>query len=243
MTKQSRRASRLRGLRTGFQPAARRQGDRRATWNSVCAEEGAGDRRVEGDRACLRRGAGAGGLRRRAGVAHRGRPRQAARQDQGQAQCRGAAIIALDLGDSKNVDTLAAECADTDILVNNAGAIPGGNIAQIDEARWRQAWDLKVFGYINMTRRFYALMARAQERRHRQHPRRRRREPRFRLCRRLVGQCLADGVHPRDGRHRAARQAAGHRHQPRPGDDRAADHPDEDARRRPISATRRNGPN
>src|SRR5262249_22301691 len=28
----------------------------------------------------------------------------------------------------------------------------------IDEARWRNAWDLKVFGYINMTRRFYALM-------------------------------------------------------------------------------------
>jgi 3-oxoacyl-[acyl-carrier protein] reductase len=67
--------------------------------------------------------------------------------------------FALDLSDSKNVDKLAAECADTDLLVNNAGAIPGGNIAQIDEARWRQAWDLKVFGYINMTRRFYALMA------------------------------------------------------------------------------------
>ncbi len=65
----------------------------------------------------------------------------------------------LDLSQSKNVDTLAAECADIDILVNNAGAIPGGNIAQIDEVRWRAAWDLKVFGYINMTRRFYALMA------------------------------------------------------------------------------------
>ena len=34
-----------------------------------------------------------------------------------------------------------------------------GNIAEIDEARWRAAWDLKVFGYVNMTRRFYALMA------------------------------------------------------------------------------------
>jgi 3-oxoacyl-[acyl-carrier protein] reductase len=66
---------------------------------------------------------------------------------------------ALDLSRSTNVDTLAAECPDIDILVNNAGAIPGGNIAQIDEARWRDAWDLKVFGYINMTRRFYALMA------------------------------------------------------------------------------------
>ncbi len=66
---------------------------------------------------------------------------------------------ALDLSDGKNVDKLAAECPDIDILINNAGAIPGGNIAQIDEARWREAWDLKVFGYINMTRRFYALMA------------------------------------------------------------------------------------
>jgi 3-oxoacyl-[acyl-carrier protein] reductase len=65
----------------------------------------------------------------------------------------------LDLSDSRNVDKLAAECADTELLVNNAGAIPGGDIAQIDEARWRTAWDLKVFGYVNMTRRFYALMA------------------------------------------------------------------------------------
>ena len=64
----------------------------------------------------------------------------------------------LDLSDSRNVDKLAAECADLDILINNAGAIPGGNIDAVDEARWRQAWDLKVFGYINMTRRFYALM-------------------------------------------------------------------------------------
>jgi NAD(P)-dependent dehydrogenase (short-subunit alcohol dehydrogenase family) len=67
--------------------------------------------------------------------------------------------VAVDLSDSRNVDKLAAECADTDLLVNNAGAIPGGNIAEIDETRWREAWDLKVFGYINMTRRFYALMA------------------------------------------------------------------------------------
>ncbi|MBO0736834.1 MAG: SDR family oxidoreductase [Alphaproteobacteria bacterium] len=64
----------------------------------------------------------------------------------------------LDLSDSRNVDKLAAECADTEILINNAGAIPGGNIDAIDETRWRIAWDLKVFGYINMTRRFYALM-------------------------------------------------------------------------------------
>jgi NAD(P)-dependent dehydrogenase (short-subunit alcohol dehydrogenase family) len=67
-------------------------------------------------------------------------------------------VFALDLGDSRNVDRLAAECPETEILVNNAGAIPGGNIDTVDEARWREAWDLKVFGYVNMTRRFYALM-------------------------------------------------------------------------------------
>jgi len=67
-------------------------------------------------------------------------------------------VLALDLSDNRNVDRLAAECADTEILVNNAGAIPGGNIDTVDEAVWRQAWDLKVFGYINMTRRFYGLM-------------------------------------------------------------------------------------
>ena len=67
-------------------------------------------------------------------------------------------IFALDLAVSGNVDRLAAECADIDILVNNAGAIPGGDLAAVDEARWRTAWDLKVFGYVNMTRRFYAVM-------------------------------------------------------------------------------------
>jgi hypothetical protein len=70
----------------------------------------------------------------------------------------GVRVFALDLSDSRKVDKVAAECADIDILVNNAGAIPGGNIDAIDEARWRTAWDLKVFGYINMTRRFYAQM-------------------------------------------------------------------------------------
>lgn len=67
-------------------------------------------------------------------------------------------IHAMDLSDSANVDALARTCADIDILVNNAGAIPGGDIQTVDEATWREAWDLKVFGYINMTRRFYPLI-------------------------------------------------------------------------------------
>jgi NAD(P)-dependent dehydrogenase (short-subunit alcohol dehydrogenase family) len=70
----------------------------------------------------------------------------------------GVQVYAYDLSDSGNVDRLAAAHPDIDILVNNAGAIPGGDLQAIDEARWREAWDLKVFGYINMTRRFYAQM-------------------------------------------------------------------------------------
>jgi NAD(P)-dependent dehydrogenase (short-subunit alcohol dehydrogenase family) len=41
---------------------------------------------------------------------------------------------------------------DIDILVNNAGAIPGGGLDAIDDDRWRQAWELKVYGYINTIR-------------------------------------------------------------------------------------------
>jgi 3-oxoacyl-[acyl-carrier protein] reductase len=67
-------------------------------------------------------------------------------------------VHAYDLSDSRNVDRLVAEHAGIDILVNNAGAIPAGDLQQITEERWRQAWDLKVFGYINMCRRFYAEM-------------------------------------------------------------------------------------
>ncbi len=66
--------------------------------------------------------------------------------------------VAADLSDSKNVTRLANDFPGIDILVNNAGAIPGGKILEVDEATWRRAWDLKVFGYINMCRAFYAPM-------------------------------------------------------------------------------------
>ena len=65
---------------------------------------------------------------------------------------------ALDLSDSANVVELAKRCSGLDILVNNAGAIPSGNIDAVTGARWREGWELKVFGYIDLTREVYARM-------------------------------------------------------------------------------------
>ncbi|WP_339630814.1 short-chain dehydrogenase/reductase [uncultured Sneathiella sp.] len=65
---------------------------------------------------------------------------------------------ALDLSDSGSIKTLTEATPLPDILVNNAGAIPAGDLLSIDEARWREAWDLKVFGYINLCRAYYAQM-------------------------------------------------------------------------------------
>jgi len=65
---------------------------------------------------------------------------------------------AVDLAQRGAPEALAEAHPDTDILVNNAGAIPTGDIFEIDETRWRAAWDLKVFGYVNLTRAMYRLM-------------------------------------------------------------------------------------
>jgi NAD(P)-dependent dehydrogenase (short-subunit alcohol dehydrogenase family) len=64
----------------------------------------------------------------------------------------------VDLRKREDVTRLAREASDIDILVNNAGDIPGGSIDKIDEATWRHAWELKVFGYVNLTRLVYAQM-------------------------------------------------------------------------------------
>lgn len=69
-------------------------------------------------------------------------------------------IHSADLSRSESVADLVGRWPHADVLVNNAGAIPGGDLDAIDEARWRAAWDLKVFGYINMTRAFLSVMGR-----------------------------------------------------------------------------------
>ncbi|HET9815193.1 MAG TPA: short-chain dehydrogenase/reductase, partial [Xanthobacteraceae bacterium] len=66
--------------------------------------------------------------------------------------------MAADLSDAAAREQVAARFPDVDILVNNAGAIPSGSIEAVDDATWRAAWELKMFGYVNMTRLYFARM-------------------------------------------------------------------------------------
>ena len=63
-----------------------------------------------------------------------------------------------DLGLAADQAKVCGHAAEIDILVNNAGSNPGGEIDEIAEETWRKSWDLKVFGYINVTRSFYSAM-------------------------------------------------------------------------------------
>ena len=67
-------------------------------------------------------------------------------------------IFPGDLTGDGFIDALASAAGDLDILVNNAGSIPGGDLETVDEASWREGWDLKVYGYINLTRAVYPFM-------------------------------------------------------------------------------------
>jgi len=64
-----------------------------------------------------------------------------------------------DLSTDATVRAVADWAGEIDILVNNAGAIPPGTLTSIDDAAWRKAWDLKVFGYISLSRAVYPMMA------------------------------------------------------------------------------------
>lgn len=70
---------------------------------------------------------------------------------------------AEDLSSEAGRQRLFKAFPDADILINNAGAIPGGGIADINMKRWREAWDLKVFGYIHMCQLYVAAMKQRKE--------------------------------------------------------------------------------
>ena len=63
-----------------------------------------------------------------------------------------------DLGVVADQERLAAACVEADILVNNAGAAAAGSLDETTDDGWRASWDLKVYGYINLSRAFYRAM-------------------------------------------------------------------------------------
>ena len=68
------------------------------------------------------------------------------------------ALHPLDLTEPGACVRLSEAVGDVDILVNNAGAIPSGMLSEIDEKAWRDGWELKVMGYINLCRVYYEKM-------------------------------------------------------------------------------------
>jgi NAD(P)-dependent dehydrogenase (short-subunit alcohol dehydrogenase family) len=63
-----------------------------------------------------------------------------------------------DLSTTRSMTALANAAGDVDILINNAGDIPAGTVEALTDEEWRRGFDLKVFGYINLTREIYARM-------------------------------------------------------------------------------------
>lgn len=64
----------------------------------------------------------------------------------------------MDLGRADNIHELGRRCGAVDVLVNNAGEIPSGPIESLSEDDWRRGYELKLFGYILLTRDIYKAM-------------------------------------------------------------------------------------
>jgi NAD(P)-dependent dehydrogenase (short-subunit alcohol dehydrogenase family) len=69
----------------------------------------------------------------------------------------------MDITHANAIERLMAECPKVDILINNAGNTPRGTLLNLDEKTWRSGWELKIFGYINLTREIYRYMVDRQE--------------------------------------------------------------------------------
>jgi NAD(P)-dependent dehydrogenase (short-subunit alcohol dehydrogenase family) len=68
-------------------------------------------------------------------------------------------VLPADLSLEPETRRVAASAGAVDILVNNAGAIPSGGLLAVDDETWHRAWELKVHGFIRLTRALYPSMA------------------------------------------------------------------------------------
>lgn len=67
-------------------------------------------------------------------------------------------VLEQDIAARGAAEAIGQAAGRIDILINNAGAIPGGDLWQVDADNWRKGWEVKVFGYIDLCRTFYASM-------------------------------------------------------------------------------------
>lgn len=76
----------------------------------------------------------------------------------------GVAIgtVACDLATAAGVGTLSAAIHERvqppDILINNAGATLGGSLTSLDVEKWRASYELKLWGYMLVTREVLPIM-------------------------------------------------------------------------------------
>ena len=70
------------------------------------------------------------------------------------ARQHNAKVLAFpaDLSKGTERERLHAAFPNVDILVNNAGAIPAGGLLNMTMETWIESWQLKVFGYVHMTK-------------------------------------------------------------------------------------------
>lgn len=66
--------------------------------------------------------------------------------------------VVADLATAQGRKTVVDLLPTIDVLVNNAGAIPGGGLDAVDDDTWRHAWELKVFGYVELCREALTIM-------------------------------------------------------------------------------------
>jgi NAD(P)-dependent dehydrogenase (short-subunit alcohol dehydrogenase family) len=82
---------------------------------------------------------------------------QAAGEIRGRRNVRVETEIA-DLSQTPEVERVGDKWKGVDILINNAGSIPSAGLLDLDSQTWRKAWDLKVYGFIDLTRIVYRAM-------------------------------------------------------------------------------------
>lgn len=67
-------------------------------------------------------------------------------------------ITDVDLRAPNAVSRIVSDCPNADVLINNAGDIPSGTIEEVDDAAWKDSWDVKIFSSIALTRAYLPSM-------------------------------------------------------------------------------------